>query len=95
MDMIEIIIGLTLLFAFFMAVYDRYSTKRIPTEDVHIDLHLTQQQIDHQEAVDIHVPGLGELKIAIPSIAKDGYMLRLTDIDADGSTLIVHIHVDQ
>ena len=95
MDMIKIIIGLTLLFAFFIAVYDRYSGKRIHTEDVHVDLYLTQKQIDNQETVDIHVPGSDAVNIVLPPIVKDGYTLRMQDVGGNGYTLLVHIHVDQ
>jgi len=94
METAEILIGLMILVAVVMVIYDRFFNQKTEVRELHVDIHLTQSQIDNQETAEIHVPGLGDLSIAIPSVVKDGYMLRLTGIDADGSTLIAHIHVD-
>ena len=65
-----------------------------PYPDLHVDLNVTQQQIDAVEVVDLDVPDVGIVEIKLPQLAQDGFMLRLSEILPDKGTVIAHIKVE-
>jgi hypothetical protein len=65
-----------------------------PSDHVHVDLHVTQNQIDRCEEVDVSVPALGTFRVRLPSQLESGMRIRLPDAAGDGRDVFLYVYVD-
>lgn len=64
-----------------------------PSHDLHLDLNVTQQQIDAGDIVGLDVPDVGMVEIRIPQLVQDGFMIRLPEVLPNKGSVIAHIKV--
>lgn len=79
------------LFSFTPAAVNSYAA---PNSGVHhVDLCITQAQIDNEEIVALDIPGVASIAVPISSLSKNGYMIQLTGATPDGWAVVAHIRI--
>ena len=78
---------------FFAAREEAGNPYRSPSPDLHVDLRVTQKQIDAAEQVQLEVPGFGGVEIQLVPQIEDGFMIRLPEILPNRGSVVAHIHV--
>ena len=66
---------------------------RSPSPDLHLDLRITQEQIDAAEVVQLDVPEFGPVEVKLVPQIEDGFMLRLPEVLPNRGSVVAHIHV--
>jgi hypothetical protein len=61
----------------------------------HVDLYVTQAELDNGEMVVLDVPEAGRLKLRLAPFMKEGYSLRMRGALPDGGNVIARVHVVQ
>ncbi len=61
--------------------------------DVHLDLHVTRQQIVSAKSVPLDVPEVGRVEIRLVPQIEDGFMMRLPELLPNKGSVIAHVHV--
>ncbi len=65
-----------------------------PSEtNFHVDLYITQEQIDNGALVKVDVPGVATIDVPLPTIAQDGFTIRILDVPSKGRITDAHLHV--
>jgi hypothetical protein len=58
-----------------------------------VNLRATQTQIDNELTVALDVPNVASIEIAIPSVTKDGFKIRISGVNTDGSAIVEDIRI--
>lgn len=61
--------------------------------DIHLDLYVSQRQIDASEVVSLDVPELGIVQIQLPREAEAGFIIRLPGALPNEGSVLAHIHL--
>lgn len=64
------------------------------SDEMHVVLRVTQDQIDRGDTVTLNVPDLGSISIVLPTDARHGMRLRLRNALSSQSNLVAQILVD-
>ena len=63
------------------------------SRDIHVDLYVTQKQIDASEVVPLDVSDLGIVEVKIPRETEAGYIIRLSGALPNKGSVLAHNHV--